>query len=192
MAGILTTFRPFPRALFLRLGDLRRLAIVLSASALVAAHSGSVEAAAELQAPDGTVLLRIEGTIERTNDGSSAVFDRNMLESLPQVSFSTSTIWTEGELVFSGPTLRSVLDAVGADGSSIAAVAVNDYKIDFPMDELAEDAPIIATRINGKEFGVREKGPLWVVYPYDSALEYQSELVYSRSIWQLVRIVVSD
>jgi hypothetical protein len=35
---------------------------------------------------------------------------------------------------------------------------------------------------------VRDKGPLWLIYPYDSKAEYQSETIYSRSIWQLVKI----
>lgn len=35
---------------------------------------------------------------------------------------------------------------------------------------------------------VRDKGPLWVIYPYDSDPALQSEVTYARSIWQLVRI----
>jgi hypothetical protein len=36
---------------------------------------------------------------------------------------------------------------------------------------------------------VRDKGPLWVIYPYDSD-DYRSEVIYSRSIWQLDRLEV--
>ena len=43
---------------------------------------------------------------------------------------------------------------------------------------------------NGGRMSVRDKGPLWIVYPFDSSEEYQAELIYSRSIWQLVRIEV--
>jgi hypothetical protein len=38
---------------------------------------------------------------------------------------------------------------------------------------------------------VRDKGPLWLVYPYDSAAKYQSEVVFSRSIWQLNRLEIA-
>ncbi|RYH00603.1 oxidoreductase, partial [Salipiger sp. IMCC34102] len=38
---------------------------------------------------------------------------------------------------------------------------------------------------------VRDKGPLWIVYPYDDTPEYRSEVIYSRSIWQLDRIEVA-
>jgi hypothetical protein len=37
---------------------------------------------------------------------------------------------------------------------------------------------------------VRDKGPLWIVYPYDAKPEYRQELIYSRSIWQLDHIEV--
>jgi hypothetical protein len=37
---------------------------------------------------------------------------------------------------------------------------------------------------------VRDKGPLWVIYPYDAVPEYKSERIYARSIWQLVSIEV--
>jgi hypothetical protein len=32
---------------------------------------------------------------------------------------------------------------------------------------------------------VRDKGPLWLVYPYDSVSAYQTEVIYARSIWQV-------
>jgi hypothetical protein len=35
---------------------------------------------------------------------------------------------------------------------------------------------------------LREKGPLWVIYPYDSDPAYRTEETYSRSIWQLNRL----
>ena len=53
-----------------------------------------------------------------------------------------------------------------------------------------EGGPIIAYMMNGEEMSVRNKGPLWLVYPYDLNHEYRSEVIYSRSIWQLDRIDV--
>ena len=37
---------------------------------------------------------------------------------------------------------------------------------------------------------VRDKGPFWIIYPFDSNPDYQSEVIYSRSIWQLNRLEV--
>ena len=39
---------------------------------------------------------------------------------------------------------------------------------------------------------VREKGPLWIVYPYDSNIAFQTETIYARSIWQLDRISIEN
>ena len=88
-----------------------------------------------------------------------------------------------------GNWARIVLEKpVGSDFDS--ARAINDYVVEFDRDELTEEAPIVARMIDGEAFGIRENGPLWVVYPYDSGPEYQTELVYARSIWQLVELTV--
>ena len=44
----------------------------------------------------------------------------------------------------------------------------------------------------GAPMSVRDKGPLWIVYPYDQNTDYQSEVVFSRSIWQLNRITIQQ
>jgi hypothetical protein len=44
--------------------------------------------------------------------------------------------------------------------------------------------------MDDRPMSVREKGPLWVIYPFDDVPEYQNETIYSRSIWQLDRIEV--
>ena len=77
-----------------------------------------------------------------------------------------------------------------AEDGTITATAINDYAVEIPMSDAVEGGPIIAYHTNGEEMSRRDKGPLWVVYPYDSDIAYQTELVYSRSIWQLDRISV--
>jgi hypothetical protein len=39
---------------------------------------------------------------------------------------------------------------------------------------------------------VREKGPIWMIFPYDSVEAFRTEQTYARSIWQLDRIAVTD
>lgn len=125
--------------------------------------------------------------------GREVVFDLAALDGLPQQNFETSTLWTEGVIAFSGPSLRSVLDAAGVSPeASIEATALNDYSITFKADDLEEDVPIVATRRDGKTFGPRQLGPLWIVYPFDSDVTYRSDLVYARSLWQLTRITAND
>jgi hypothetical protein len=129
------------------------------------------------------ILLSVE-----TNGAGLRTFTDDELLALPQFEFTTSTIWTEGALTFSGPSLADVLAAAGVTSGDIEMTAVNDYAVAMPRSRLEPAAPIIANRINGSPFGVRDKGPLWLVFPYDSADRYQSEEIYSYSVWQLTQI----
>ena len=114
------------------------------------------------------------------------------LDALAQTEFSTTTIWTDGVDTFSGVSLKTLLSHLNATGKTIEMIALNDYAVSMPMAELDGDAPIIATRMNGQSMSVRDKGPYWVIYPYDSDPSYRTETVYARSIWQLNRLKVID
>lgn len=141
--------------------------------------------------PEGEVLLTVSGEIGRTNRGDAMAFDRAMLEALPRTSFTTTTIWTQGKQRFTGVKLGDLLTAVAAEGETLRATALNDYEIKMPLDE-ARDGALVAYAMNGEAMSVRDKGPLWIVYPYDSDTAYQSETIYARSIWQLDRIHIED
>lgn len=114
------------------------------------------------------------------------------LDAMPQVTFDTSTIWTDGVVTFSGVPLKALLGDAFAQGGVIEMVALNDYKVEMPVDRLEEGVPIVATRMNGETMSVRDKGPYWVVFPYDSDTKYQTETTYAWSIWQLNRLKVVD
>ncbi|MAY89131.1 MAG: oxidoreductase [Pseudooceanicola sp.] len=148
--------------------------------------------AADLAKPTGEVLLTVSGAISVTNVGETARFDRAMLEQLGAVTIETETIWTEGEQTFTGVPLSRLMDAVAGTGDSLNATAINDYAVAIPREDWVDDGPIVAYLNNGEPMSVRGKGPLWIVYPYDTHPEYQSEVIYSRSIWQLDRIVVEN
>lgn len=134
------------------------------------------------------ILLTIDGNITAKDAGLS--FDDAALMALPQQTFTTTTAWTEGPMEFSGPALSDVLAVAGAGGGDLRLLAANDYAVTLPRDLVEPAAPIIATRIGGKPFGLREKGPLWLVFPYDSDPKYRREDVFASSIWQLVRLTV--
>lgn len=148
-------------------------------------------AAAELAAPAGTVVLTVTGRID-AGTGGAARFDMAMLRALPAREFTTSTIWTEGAHRFRGVPLATLLDAVSADGTTLKATALNDYSVEIPVTDAVPEGPIVAYEFDGREMSVREKGPLWIVYPFDADADYRTESIYSRSIWQLDRIEVLE
>ena len=153
--------------------------------AVIAVAAATLPQARALDKPTGTVVLTIDGAISQTNNGSQAQFDMAMLEKLPQHSFSTQTPWYPNAVTFTGPLLRDVLAAVGAKGSKITAVALNDYKTEIPLDDATRHDVIVARLMNNRPMPVREKGPLFIVYPFDTKAELRSELYYNRAAWQL-------
>lgn len=112
------------------------------------------------------------------------------LNKLPVTQFETETIWTDGVQRFEGVLLSTLLEMTGITTGIVLATAVNDYAVEIPFSEILGEAPIIAYKLNDKLMSLREKGPLWVVYPYDSSVDYQTETIYSRSIWQLDRLQI--
>ena len=159
----------------------RRSARVTAALALCCA----VPWAAALDAAPGKVVLTITGQVAHANAGDHADFDMAMLEKLPQRSFTTATPWYTQPRTFTGPLLRDVLAAAGARGAVLHAVALNDYKIEIPAADAETFDVIVARLLDGKPMAVREKGPLFIIYPFDSRTELRSERYYSRSAWQL-------
>lgn len=167
---------------------LRNLCAAL-ALALAALLQGPAQAA-PLAEPAGRVILDISGAIGATNADGTARFDMAMIDALPQRETVTTTPWFDGPQTFSGPLLRDLLAAVGATGSTLRVVAINDYAVDIPVSDAADFPVILASRHGGKPMSVREKGPLFVVYPFDEVPALVNELYFSRSAWQVRRIEV--
>jgi hypothetical protein len=139
-----------------------------------------------LDAPTGRVVL----TIEFKASGRKVDFDMAMLEKLPQRSFTTGTPWYPKPRTFTGPLLRDVLAAAGASGTQLRLIALNDFKVGMPASDADKYDVVLARLLDGQPMPVREKGPLFVIYPYDSNPELQSELFFNRSAWQLRTIEV--
>lgn len=150
----------------------------------------AVAETAPLMAPQGDVVLEVTGDLAVTNAEGLARFDLPMLQDLGEVTVSTSTLWTDGVQQFTGVPLHRLLERVGARGSVINATAINDYWVDIPMSDAVEDGPIVAFEQNGQPLSVRDMGPLWIIYPYDSDVRYQTEVIYARSVWQLIKLDV--
>ena len=149
-----------------------------------------VGSAHALDAPKGKVMLSISGQITQTNAAGRADFDMAMLAALPQHTFTTKTPWFLEPKKFTGPLLHDVLVAVGAQGKNLRAIALNNFKIDIPADDAVQFPVIVARLMDGKPMPIREKGPLFIVYPYDADIELRSTRYYNRSAWQLLAIEV--
>ena len=110
------------------------------------------------------------------------------LQEIGQETFVTHTLWTEGMQVFTGVPLNEFLEFLEVEQGQMVATAINDYSVTFPIEDALAEGPMIAYHLNGSVMSVRDKGPLWIVYPYDSGEHFQTEVTHARSIWQLNRI----
>ena len=165
--------------------DRRRL-IALTMALPLAAH----QEAQGLEAPDAAVVLTITGKVRNANVRNTAAFDMAMLERLPQASFSTRTPWYAQARKFTGPLLRDVLAASGSQGTTIRATALNDYRVDIPYDDIQRIDVLLARLLDDKPMSVRDKGPLFIIYPFDLDSRLRNALYYSRCAWQLKGIEV--
>lgn len=138
----------------------------------------------------GAVLLTVTGHVTRPNAGADAEFPMEALARLPQTSFTTRTPWYAEARRFTGPLLRDVLAAAGARGRVLRASALNDYRVDIPFEDAQLHELIVARLIDGQPMAVRDKGPLFLIYPFDARPALRTATYYARSVWQLRSIEV--
>lgn len=166
--------------------SLIRLIIYLALS--IATISGA--SAGSLAKPDGKPILVISGKIENTNKGSTAEFDRAMLEAIGLQTIETTTPWYDKRVRFEGVPLNKLMELVGAIGTKVTAVALNDYVTTIPLDDFKKFKVVLALKRDGEYMPVRDKGPLFIVYPYESDPQLQSQTYYTRSAWQVAKLII--
>jgi hypothetical protein len=143
-----------------------------------------VQAQPALPQPKGEILLRVSGAIKVTNSPGGAAFDREMLRSLGEVTLKTTTAFTDGENVFVGVPLKTVLDRVGASGTEVVATALNAYTERLPLEDLRYE-PLLAMTMDGVPMTARDKGPIWIVYPRDKYAILRNANRDRYWVWQL-------
>lgn len=159
---------------------------------VVLSHWHAEAGSGTLPAPHSSPILTVTGAIANTNAAGSATFDDAMLAALPRHRIVTGTPWYDEPRTFEGPLLRDVLAAAGANGKTLRVEALNDYAASVPFaDALAYDV-IVADRIDGKPIPVRERGPLFIIYPFDQVPALKTEEFYQRAVWQVKSIEVQQ
>jgi hypothetical protein len=127
-----------------------------------------------LPAATGVVILEVRGAIGRTNGPGTARLDLAALQALPQQQITTRMPWYDSVQNF----------------QEVQMTALNDYTVTIPWSDISRYQPLLAHQINGKPLSVREKGPLFLVYPFDRHPEIKNDIYYGRSIWQIATLTV--
>jgi hypothetical protein len=159
----------------------RRRLLVGSAMTLVACAAGTATRAA-----DGTVLTVIAPAGPGSQARVQRDFDLATLAALPQHTIRAKLPWYAQARHFTGPMLRDVLAAVGAAGKRLVAQAMlGEYRAEIPLDDLRRWPVIVAYQVDGRPVGVRDKGPLMIVYPFDDDPELRRTRYLGRAVWHL-------
>jgi hypothetical protein len=124
--------------------------------------------------------------------GSPVFLDLEDLLEFPQTSFETTTIWTEAPHVFSGPSLSGVLGAFGAGQGDLTLTGLDSYRVTLRRSMVDEVSPIIAISLDGQRIRTRNRGPYWLMFPFDSRKEFQAAEYFAASVWHLAQITVQS
>lgn len=163
------------------------LAVMMPAIAWAALDGRPDRALPEITGP---VILTVSGNIATANSDHAFKFDRAMLESLGVTTLKTTTTWTSGEVEFEGVLARDILNAVGAQGTEVLATALNDYVVRLPLQELYRYPVMLAFKMNGEYLQIKDKGPIWLVYPRDQFPELRNSMTDKKWVWQLRELEV--
>lgn len=168
---------------------LSRLRLPLALSVLLL--SATLQADPAWQSPPSNpVILTVSGELDCC-PGGTAYFDLERLDALTQTTVKTITPWTEAEESFQGVRLDQLLAAMGAKGSNLEAVALNDYSTRFTTQALLQYPVILATRKEGQVMRVRDKGPIWIIYPLSDYPALRKEEHHHAMVWQLKALTLS-
>ena len=145
-------------------------------------------ALASLPAGASDIILTIDGEI-----ASSAPIDMTIedLEALGSTKIVTRTPWHENVVTFEGVSLAALLEKVGAKGDTLAVLALNNYRSELPIEDIEKYGLILAMKQDGVYMPVSDKGPLFVVYPFDTDPALNNEVYLARSAWQVRSITVA-
>jgi hypothetical protein len=136
------------------------------------------------QPRDGRILT-VTGALANAGASGRIEFDLSALERLGVSRLITWTPWTDGEVEFEGVLARRLMDAVGARGAEVDAHALNDYEETIPIEDFYRYDVLLATRMKGQLMRLRDKGPIWIVYPWSRHPELDDFATREKSVWQL-------
>lgn len=161
----------------------RPVAFALAVIALLG-FAMSAPRAAQLATPQDAVVVTVAGAIENTNRGpfdpatdfflkyhevnfdKAAAFDRAMLQQLGMHEVELALDDWPAPVRLEGPRLKDLVAAVGGSGKTISLMALDGYASEISWEDLETLDWIVGVRQDGKELGLGQRGPLWVVYTH--------------------------
>ncbi|AEY00817.1 oxidoreductase molybdopterin binding protein [Oceanimonas sp. GK1] len=139
------------------------------------------------------VILTIFGNIELEGRSFEQIdYTLPELRALPQGEITTAHPWSEQPRTYRGLDLSALLDTLFAHGKirTLYLEALNGFSVAVDWQTVAPYGPLLAWSENGRLMSRRDKGPLWLILPYDQAPELQQAEFLHYMAWQLRYIKV--
>lgn len=134
--------------------------------------------ALSVQGSDKVILTVVIGE-------TSEQYSLKQLDEFPQHTFETKTPWTDRHS-FSGPLLKDLIFRSGhVKPKALTARALNNYIVDVDLTLVEKYPVLLATRMDGKPMRIRNKGPIWILFPLDQSPELDTMEVHGQMVWQL-------
>lgn len=158
---------------------LRRALMGLVCALSIIAPSGSLNAGT-----DAAVLVLVNPKIAGVH--GQIAFSLADLRSMEQRTIRTGNDFVDGIAEFRGPEAFALIDLIGRAGADrVRMTAWNDYSVEFGLEEIERYRPVLALSVNGRQLTMRDRGPVWLMFPVDEHDELQDPSFNNKMIWQL-------
>jgi hypothetical protein len=148
------------------------------ASSPLVVDDGTLAAGEKIAAPKGEVVLTMTGDIGAANNGRKLELDLASLESMRRVRLEAAEPFLKRRVMFEGVLLSDLLEVAGVpdSASKVSLTALDDYKVDFAVDDVRSSQMLLATKADGKHMPVDRSGPIRIVFPDSSSLGRNPDL----------------
>jgi hypothetical protein len=81
-------------------------------------------------------------------------------------------------VMFEGVLMADLLAVAGVpeSASKVSMLALDDYKVDFKLDDVRSSQMLLATKADGKHMPIDRSGPIRIVFPDASSLGRNPDL----------------
>jgi DMSO/TMAO reductase YedYZ molybdopterin-dependent catalytic subunit len=159
-------------------------------SATPAGHGSSTAGPpAPVPTPSGAPVLTITGAVANHNDGSAVAFDLLTLDAMATVTTDIYEPFVKKDVKFTGVPMIELLGRAGVTpaATTVQLHALDDYKVDLKISDMADPDILLATKADGARIPVGAGGPIRLVFPADSAVGKNKDIW----IWSIDSITVA-
>ena len=156
------------------------------------AIKGTLKAGDPIPTPKGKVILSIYGLSPGSPKKRPVKLDREVMEMMGTIRYTSKNRWYDRPNTFEGVLGSQFLDVLGVSekATSMRMRALNDYVVEVPISDFRKWPVMLALKKDGVYMTVREKGPVWIVYPNHLYPELGKQPYTARWIWQLKEISI--